>query len=219
MNTSTEKSCILFLDHDPKLAALALFDGDLQTSILYLAIVVSSVLREFLPEFDWKKEGYTIYRADVEIAFDHDLRWLASSNANWEWSAAYFKAMCQEYEYRFGSKHPSHEIIDLFDGAEPEKSERSPDFNPPPFINIPDEHHVDLNFRTPQIFKDKKGKGKWSVNPLNTNRQLYKDQFNSQKVGHTYTKRDLPGFLAVPTPTAGSLASGGGWGAGPRRRT
>lgn len=196
---SIKEDCIFYLDNDPYLAAQALFDDDLKSTILYLSIVVSKTLRELLPDVDWQKEGYSIYQTDQNKSYDTDVRWLQSTPSIWNWSKSYFEAMLVEYEFRFDTKHPSHDLRELFDLEECSLDKDFKDeFVSPSIAAVPSKFHADSNFRTQEVFKDKKGKGKWKASVLCTFRNLYRIQYNNVNGGCDYTKRERPQFM-LPT--------------------
>jgi hypothetical protein len=197
MYNTTENRCIFFLDNDPRRAAQALFDTDLKLTILYLAMVASKAIKEMAQGVDWQKEGYTIYNTDSEPPFDSDVRWLESTPSIWKWSADYFRAMLAEYEYRFESKHPSHDIVRLFDSDAELDGSQVDEFTSPPIGSIDSKYHVDANFRTSKVFNEK-GKGKFKISVLNTNRNLYKIKYNDDKTDSSYTKREAPVFIVQP---------------------
>lgn len=198
MSNSTENSCIFFLDNDPVLAAQALFDADLKSTILYMAIVTSCAVKEMVTDVDWKKEGYTIYQHDVEPPFDYDVRWTESTPSIWKWCSDYFMAMLAEYEYRFEAKHPSHEIAHLFDSDGELEKGQVDQFVPPSISTIDSKYYVDANFKSYKMSQEKPSKGKYKISILNTNRNLYKIKYNNEYSGCDYTKREVPAFIRPP---------------------
>jgi hypothetical protein len=205
MAHSTENSCIFFLDNDPTLAAQSLFDADLKSSILYMAIVTSCAVKEMVGDVDLKKEGYAIYQHDIEPPFDYDVRWMESTPSIWKWCAEYFKAMLAEHEYRFEDKHPSHEIAHLFDSDGELEKGQVDEFVPPSISAISSKYHVDANFKTYKMYIEGKGasKAKYKTSVLNTNRNLYKIMYNDEYSGCDYTKREVPTFIRPPREEEG----------------
>ena len=96
---------VFFSDTDPVKAAQALDDKRVIKMALETAQILSTVLREY-----WHEADSFLYKSTHK---SHPcVIWASRSWGNFLWLYRHGKALCTEYNYRFGGHHKSEQVID-----------------------------------------------------------------------------------------------------------
>jgi hypothetical protein len=126
---------IFFSDADPVIAAQNLDDKRVIKMILESAQMLCTALREN------NAAHLAKYRATHK---NHPSNiWARATRANYCWLLAHFKALCEEYTYRYGKVHASEALYqDLLNGAV-----HIPDGTLTPFANCAARSDININYK------------------------------------------------------------------------
>ncbi len=135
---------IFYLDHDPKKAAEYMVDKHVVKMILETAQILSTTHRTMdgmpVQVFKSTGKGYKIhYKLDdfrekelyKATHINHPSTiWARTTAGNYSWLLAHFKALLDEYTYRYGKRHKSSRLMNTL-GVLPHMIGRTPFHEPP----------------------------------------------------------------------------------------
>lgn len=118
---------IFVTNKEPEVAVQHLDDKRLSTMIIETAQLLSTSM---------SKEGVTKGPLKTVQVNDPVRQWVGRSFLNFEWTVRYFKALCDEYNYRFDKQHEYYQYYEMFDDCKVDFiSEHDNENELTPFVN------------------------------------------------------------------------------------
>lgn len=126
---------IFAIDSDPQRAAIHLHDRHVVKMTLESAQLISTTRR-------WFGDQNPLLYSPTHIMHPSNI-WLRESINNYLWLCRYFKALCEEYRYRYRRAHRSEFIIGLMGNFSDDMLPMTDTSQTPFALAMPDEYKVD----------------------------------------------------------------------------
>lgn len=176
---------IRFLDPNPKLCAEALCDDHLILAGIELPMLLSYVWRQHKAT----SGAQGIYLAPIQPQNPH-YSWMYNYQANYQWTADYWKAVMDEQQYRFDKRPPTEEKFELLKNHPVNVYRMPPMFQRQrfyqPACGVPKQYLVDNNKKPT---KSKNGNSIVPCSCLNSTRFWYDEEIIGELPS---TKREYP---------------------------